>query len=136
MEKTEIQSLINKALEARESARCFISGFGVGAALLAENDVVYQGCNVEISGMSSSCCAERVAVFKAVSEGNQTFKAVAIVGGKMEVPLTKLCPPCGTCRQVMADFVDPKKFMIIMATDIDNYKTMTMEELLPFAYTK
>ena len=109
------------------------SHFAVGAALLAEDDQIFTGCNVENAGFSGTNCAERTAVFKAVSEGVRTFKAIAIVGGKDRKP-TGECAPCGVCRQVLREFVDPKEFVILLGTGPDDIHEYTLEELLPKSF--
>ena len=128
--------LIREALEAREFSFCPISGFAVGAALLGENENVYRGCNIECAGLTPSNCAERTAFFKAVSEGCLTFQAIAIVGGLKGQPLKDLCPPCGVCRQLMAQFVDHTTFKIILAADENNWEEHTLDELLPMAFVR
>ena len=87
--------LIRRALQAREHAYAPYSGFLVGAALMGKNGVIYEGCNVENAAYTPSNCAERTAFFKAVSQGEREFKAIAIVGGAKS-GIRKLCPPCGT----------------------------------------
>ena len=109
------------------------SHFAVGAALLAEDDQIFTGCNVENAGFSGTNCAERTAVFKAVSEGVRTFKAIAIVGGK-DRKATEECAPCGVCRQVLREFVDPKEFVILLGTGPDDIHEYTLEELLPKSF--
>ena len=97
-----IPELIHKAIAAREFAYAPYSNFCVGAALLTKSGKIYTGCNVENAGYSATNCAERTAFFKAVSEGEREFAAIAIVGGPRG-PLTEYCSPCGVCRQVMAE---------------------------------
>ena len=94
------KELIRQALEAREMAYAPYSGFKVGAALLTKEGRVYKGCNIENAGYTPTNCAERTAFFKAVSEGEREFSAIAIVGGKGDLP-TDYAYPCGVCRQVM-----------------------------------
>jgi cytidine deaminase len=122
--------LVKKALEARERAYTPYSNFKVGAALLAASGKVYLGCNIENSGFSGTNCAERTAIFKAVSEGEMKFTAIAVVGG-LAGPVTGFCAPCGVCRQVMAEFCDPDEFIIVLATSPDNIKTYKLRELIP-----
>ena len=104
--------LVNKAIEAREMAYTPYSNFKVGAALLTKQGKVYKGCNIESASYTPTNCAERTAFFKAVSEGEREFEAIAIVGGEKEVNKNelKLCPPCGVCRQVMMEFCNPEEF--------------------------
>lgn len=130
------KTLIREALKAREYSFSPISGFAVGAALLGENGTIYRGCNIECGGLTPSCCAERTAFFKAVSEGCLKFQAIAIAGGPKDRPLTEPCHPCGVCRQVMAQFCSPDAFQIIGAVDEDRWEEFTLRELLPMAFTR
>ncbi len=128
--------LIEFALEAREKSYSPYSRFAVGAALLCKNGKVFTGCNVENSGYSATNCAERTAIFKAVSEGETEFEKIAVVGGNKEdkIPVD-YCPPCGICRQVMREFCD-SDFEIIIAKNENEYKSVTLEELLPLSFDK
>jgi len=122
-------SLIEQSKIAREKAYVPYSNFQVGAALLAEDGTVYGGCNIENAGYSMTNCAERTAFFKAVSEGVKKFKAIAIVADT-DGP----CAPCGACRQVMAEFCDPK--MPVYLTNLKGaVQETTVDELLPFAFS-
>ena len=125
--------LLQYALQAREKSYSPYSGFRVGAALLGKSGKVYLGCNVENAAYSVTNCAERTALFKAVSEGETQFSAIAIVGGKGEEP-SELCAPCGVCRQVLAEFCTGD-FKIIMGTP-ENIKVCTLSELLPYSFGK
>lgn len=127
--------LIQLALQAREKAYCPYSGFAVGAALLCADGSVYGGCNIENSAFSPTNCAERTAFFKAVSEGKRAFVKIAVVGGAAEIFPENYCPPCGVCRQVMKEFCGAD-FEIIMAKAPDDYKSMTLAELLPAGFDK
>ena len=98
------EKLVALALEARERAYTPYSGFAVGAALLCADGSVYQGCNIENAAFGPTVCAERVAVFKAVSEGKRDFAAIAVAGGRAGQDVTGLFPPCGVCRQVLREF--------------------------------
>ncbi len=124
------RELIRLALEARQASYAPYSGFRVGAALLTKDGTVYTGCNIENAAYTPTNCAERTAFFKAVSEGEREFKAIAIVGGKGELPQDYVWP-CGVCRQVMAEFCNPKTFRIIAAVSEDEYMDKTLEELFP-----
>ena len=106
------EELIALAKEAMTRAYAPYSGFKVGAALLCQDGTVYQGCNIENAAFSPTVCAERTAIFKAVSEGKREFAAIAVCGGKDGV-ITGLFPPCGVCRQVMAEFC-PADFPIYL----------------------
>ena len=109
------------------------SNYKVGAALLTVDGEIYTGCNIENSGFSSTNCAERTAVFKAVSEGKRDFSAIAVVAVK-DGKVDKNCTPCGVCRQVLAEFCG-KDFKIIMG-EREELKVVTLGEILPFAFTK
>ena len=129
----DIQLLIKKAFEAQENCYTPYSHFNVGAALLGKNGVIYQGCNIENASYTPTNCAERTAFFKAVSEGQREFDAIAIVGNK-EGEAGEFCSPCGVCRQVMMEFCNPKEFKIYLAKDrnnFDDYIEYTLEEILP-----
>lgn len=125
--------LIKEAFLAREKSYSPYSNFSVGAALLASNGQIYQGCNIESASYTPTNCAERTAFFKAVSEGINSFEAIAIVGGKKEEPVD-FCSPCGVCRQVMMEFCDPKSFKVILAKSEEEYKEFTLEEILPLGF--
>lgn len=124
--------LILKAHDAREKSYSPYSHFCVGAALLTKNGKVYTGCNIENAAYSATNCAERTAIFKAVSEGERDFEAIAIVGGR-EGESAEFCTPCGVCRQVIAEFCQ-KDFKIILGNK-NKFQVYTLEELLPLAFT-
>lgn len=123
------ETLARQALEARKASYCPYSGFAVGAALLCGDGTVYTGCNIENAGYTATSCAERTAFFRAVSEGRRDFLAIAVAGGKAGEPPADFCPPCGVCRQVMAEFCGPD-FEIVL-TNGKELKKMTFGELLP-----
>lgn len=137
MNATWKRDLIEKAFAARKQAYAPYSRFAVGAALLTRNDKIYTGCNVENASFGATNCAERTAVFKAVSEGEKEFKAIAIVGGGADTPegelLADYAYPCGVCRQVLREFCD-KDLQILVAKSMKDYKEYTLEELLPFGF--
>lgn len=120
------KALIRKALDAQKMAYVPYSNFHVGAALLTEDDEIFTGCNIEISSYSPTICAERTAIFKAISEGHQKVKAIAIVG---DVNFTY---PCGVCRQVIREF--GKDALVIIANSEDDYKEYKLDELLPYSF--
>ena len=132
-----MEELIQKAMEAREKAYAPYSGFMVGAALQCADGTVYTGCNIENAAFSPTNCAERTAFFKAVSEGQQDFSAIVIVGNKADVKMGEgdYCAPCGVCRQVMAEFCNPETFRVILAKSPDDYKEFLLKELLPLGFT-
>jgi cytidine deaminase len=126
------EQLIEYAKSAMGNAYAPYSGYLVGAALLGESGKVYIGCNVENASFSATNCAERTAVFKAVSEGERKFSAVAVVGGK-NGKVTGFFPPCGVCRQVLAEFCSAD--MPVYLTDGAVVKTVTLGELLPHGFS-
>lgn len=130
--KQEYERLAGLALEARKHSHAPYSNFCVGAALLTREGKIYTGCNIENAAYTPSNCAERTAFFKAVSEGEQAFRAIAIAGGKREEKLPlPLCAPCGVCRQVMMEFCDPEQFQVILVRDRGDYQIFTLLQLLP-----
>lgn len=128
------RELIDIALEARQMAYTPYSHHKVGAALLTKDGRVYRGCNIESASYTPSNCAERTAFFKAVSEGEREFEAIAIVGGFEDSPVLRLCAPCGVCRQVMMEFCDPETFEIVLCDEKDELHTYKLEELLPLGF--
>lgn len=125
--------LVQTALAMRELSYCPYSHFAVGAALLGESGRVYTGCNIENAAYSPSCCAERTAFVKAVSEGERRFDSIAVAGGARGQPVQSLCPPCGVCRQEMREFCDPKRFRVLL-TDGKTSTAFLLEELLPESF--
>ena len=133
MEKILIEKLIKKAIEMLNFSYAPYSNFHVGAALLTSEGEIYTGCNIENAAYGPSNCAERTAIFKAVSEGKKEFETIAIVGGK-NGKIENFCPPCGVCRQVLAEFCK-KDFEIVLAKSTNEYKIMTLEQLLPESFS-
>ena len=128
MSKEQLASL---AIEAMKNAYSPYSGYKVGAALLCEDGTVYTGCNVENASFSATNCAERTAIFKAVSEGKKQFAAIAICGGKDGV-IEDVFPPCGVCRQVMREFCeDDFPIYLVGKEQVVSY---TLSELLPVSF--
>ncbi len=125
--------LMRLAISAREYAYAPYSEFRVGAALLGKSGKVYTGCNVENAGYSPTNCAERTALFKAISEGEREFDAIAVVGGKYET-IADFCAPCGVCRQALAEFCDDD-FRVVLGTP-ENIRVVSFAELLPFSFGK
>ena len=123
---TEISKLVSEAAKAAQKAHAKFSGFPVGAALLSTKDILYHGCNVESSSYGLSICAERVALFKALSEEDTTFKSIAIYAPKAD-----FCPPCGACRQLLYDYAPD---ITVILTDGRNHKVFSLKELLPEAF--
>ena len=124
--------LIGAAMDAMKSAYAPYSGFTVGAALLCEGGEVYTGCNVENASYGACNCAERTAVFKAVSEGKLKYKGIAVVGGKGG-SVRSFCAPCGICRQVMAEFAEEGFFVLLY--DGEKTEKIPLEQLLPHSFT-
>lgn len=135
-EKLILEKLIEEAEEARKFSYTPYSGFKVGAALLCGDGTIVRGCNIENAAYGPTNCAERTAIFKAVSEGKRQFAAIAIVGSKEGVkPEDRTyCSPCGVCRQVMREFVNPKEFQVVMAKYKGDYCVRTLEELMPMGF--
>ena len=126
--------LVKAAIEATKYAYVPYSNFKVGAAILAENGKIYTGCNIENASYSPTNCAERTAIFKAVSEGVTKFKKIAVVGGP-NGNLENYCPPCGVCRQVISEFAD-KDFELILGTSENTYAVYNFfQEVLPLSFT-
>lgn len=127
------KKLIQEAMLAREHAYTPYSHFQVGAALLTKSGKIYRGCNIENAGYTPSNCAERTAFFKAVSEGDLEFEAIAIVAGPEGGELV-FTAPCGVCRQVMMEFCDYESFRILLATDPETYQVFSLKDLLPYGF--
>lgn len=124
----EIKELVRLAIEAKEKMTYTpYSHFNVGAAVEMEDGSVYQGGNIEVVSYSPTLCAERTAIFKAVSEGHRNIKKIAITGDK------EYTFPCGVCRQVIREFADDS-VKIIIANSVDDYKEYTMDEILPNSF--
>ena len=125
--------LTQKAKEAMQSAYAPYSRFKVGAALLCKDGSIYTGCNIENAAFGPTNCAERTAFFKAVSEGEKDFAAIAIVGGPKDNPPADYCYPCGVCRQVMAEFCTDD-FVVIIGKTEDDYRVHSLSDVLPFTF--
>lgn len=124
----EYQYLVDRALEIKSLAYVPYSGLHVGAALLCEDGTVFTGINIENVSFGATNCAERTAIFKAVSEGKRKFTAIAVVSD-----MDELIYPCGICRQVIAEFRIP---VVIAGDKNGNYKVYKTEEILPYAFTE
>lgn len=125
------EELIGNAMAAMKNSYSPYSGFCVGAALLTKKGKVYTGCNIENSSYSVTNCAERTAIHTAISKGEREFAAIAIVGGK-NGRVESYCPPCGVCRQVLAEFCR-KDFKIYLYNGVE-IKVYTLDELLPESF--
>ncbi|ACL70002.1 cytidine deaminase [Halothermothrix orenii] len=128
MDKT-IKTLIKKAREAREKSYSPYSNFATGAAVLTKEGKIFTGCNIENASYGLTNCAERTAIFKAVSEGYTEFEALAVVADT-----TRPVPPCGACRQVIREFSPDMK--VIMGNLSGNTVETTAKELLPGAFNR
>ena len=123
----DIKTLAERAREAAKNAYAIYSNFHVGACLECEDGTLYTGHNIENASYGACMCAERVAIYKAVSEGKRKFKRIAIAG-----PDDRFTPPCGLCRQVMAEFVD-KDFEIILVRG-EETKRVLFGEMMPYVF--
>ena len=126
------KGLIKEAMEAKKMAYVPYSHFRVGAALLTKSGKVYTGCNIENAAYPATVCAERTAIFKAVSEGETQFESIAIVGG-INGEVKDYCAPCGVCRQVMREFCE-SEFRIVLTDSTGLIKECTLDELLPLSF--
>ncbi len=127
--KKEYKKLIKEAEKARKRAYTPYSKFQVGAAVLSVDGKIFTGCNIENASFGLAVCAERVAIFKAISEGSTKFEAIAVIGDT-----DKPCSPCGACRQVISEF--GKDIFLIMANLKGDVKVKKINELLPEAFSK
>ena len=126
------KELVLKAIESMKNSYSPYSNFKVGAALLTESGKVYTGCNIENVAFGPSICAERVAFFKAISEGEKNFSKIAVVGGKDGI-ISSSTPPCGVCRQVMREFCNDD-FEILIVRENGNYDKVLLKDLLPNSF--
>lgn len=131
--KEEKEQLFKAALMARKMAYAPYSCYTVGAALLTKEGKIYTGCNIENASYGAANCAERTAFFKAVSEGETAFLAIAVAGGKAGKAAETYAYPCGICRQVMQEFCD-KNFLIFVVKDSGEYEEHTLTEVLPYGF--
>ncbi len=138
-----IHLLIEEAEKARNMAYAPYSKYLVGAALVVPSGKIYTGCNVENASYGLTNCAERTAVYKAVSEGQRHIDAIAIVGGPLITeetegafkPSGEYAFPCGACRQVLSEFLpESGDIYIIVANGVDDYKVFTLSELIPYTF--
>jgi cytidine deaminase len=127
--KEEFEKLVKEAEKVRKKAYTPYSKFKVGAAVLSADGKIFTGCNIENASFGMSVCAERVAIFKAISEGSTEFEAIAVIGDT-----DKPCSPCGACRQVISEFSE--NILLIMANLKGDVKIKKIRELLPEAFGK
>ena len=123
-----IKELINKAIQAREKSYSPYSNFKVGASVMGESGKIYSGCNIENAAYSPTICAERVAIFKAISNGEREIKKIALIGST-----DSFTYPCGVCRQVMTEFASDD-FEIIVAKNIEEYVSYFLDDLMPNSF--
>lgn len=127
------KELFSEAIKAMESSYSPYSECSVGAALLTKSGKIYYGANIENAAFSPTVCAERVAFFKAISEGERDFTKIAVVGGKNKI-IKDIFAPCGVCRQVMSEFCN-KNFTVILGTSENDLKITSLGELLPLSFS-
>lgn len=125
------KKLIKEAIKARENAYCPYSNFKVGAAVLFEDGEIYTGCNIENASYGGTMCAERTAIFNAVSKGNKTLKAIALIGD-----VNSYTYPCGMCRQVISEFAEDENIKIYIVKNEEDYIVKTFGELMPGSFTR
>ena len=133
MEEMRIK-LGRAALDARQNAYCPYSHFAVGAAVLAKSGKIYAGCNIENATQGPGVCAERAALYKAVSEGEREFLAVAVAGGPEGREPDGFCPPCGVCRQALAEFC-AGEMPVILVKNSEETEVYRLKELFPLAFS-
>lgn len=133
MSEAKKRELIQKALEARNMAYAPYSHYQVGAALLTEDGSLYQGGNIENASYGATNCAERTAIFHAVSDGKRGIKVIAVAGGREGAEPADYAYPCGICRQVMQEF-GTEDLKLIVAKSVTDYKEYSLKELLPFGF--
>lgn len=127
------KELLSLAVNAMKKSYSPYSNCKVGAALRCKNGKIFTGTNIENASFSPTVCAERVAVFKAVSEGETEFSEIAVVGGK-DGKINGIFAPCGVCRQVLREFCDDD-FPIILGESENEFKKVTLKELLPLSFS-
>lgn len=130
-EPDKIMKLMVEATKQMEQAYAPYSQYTVGAALLDSEGNIFSGCNIENASYPAGICAERVAISKAISEGSREFEAIAIAGG-LRGDISKACPPCGICRQVLSELCPPDMPVILVKSD--GYECHALSELLPFSF--
>ena len=126
-------ALIQAAIDNQVNSYAPYSGFNVSAAVLTDSGKVYLGVNVENASFSVCVCAEHNAIDFAVGCGERKIIAIAIVGGS-NYSISDYCAPCGVCRQTMREFSNPEEMRVIMAKSTEDYKEMSLEELLPESF--
>ena len=127
------KELYGLAIDAMNYSYSPYSNCKVGAVLLSKNGKIFTGTNIENAAFGPTVCAERVAIFKAVSEGEKEFSKIAVVGGKDGI-INGIFAPCGVCRQVLREFCEDD-FTILLGETEDSFKTVTLKELLPLSFS-
>jgi cytidine deaminase len=127
--KIDLKKLIQAAAKAREGSVSPYSKFKVGAALLTKSGEIIGGANVESASYGLTCCAERIALFKALTDGKKNFTAIAIVAPVKNGPM-----PCGACRQLLAEYAPDAKVFVADSDDLKNVKKFTVQEMLPLPF--
>ena len=133
MNAIDREKLIQAAFDSLKNSYAPYSCFNVAAAVLTDSGKIYTGVNVENASYPCGICAERNAIFHAAACGERKIIACAVVGGK-NGEVTDYCPPCGVCRQVMREFCEPEKMTVVLAKSTDDYKEMTLAQLLPESF--
>jgi len=128
----DYKKLVEAAINARKMSYTPYSNFKVGAALLTKSGKTFTGCNIESAAYTPTNCAERTALFKAVSEGEREFLAIAVVGAPAEGE-SNFCYPCGVCRQMLKEFVSDD-FILVIAKSAEEYKVHKFGEILPYSF--
>jgi len=126
-----VRDLIREAINVRANSYSPYSEYQVGASVYTTDGIIYTGCNIENASFGGTVCAERVAIFKAISEGAKGFRAIAIVGSPKGRIINQFAYPCGICRQVMNEFAQSDSFVVIVAKSETEYRVFLLEELLP-----
>ena len=132
MDRLTKERLVAEAIAARQKSYCPYSHFAVGAALLTAEGRIYTGANIECASHTPTVCAERVAFFRAVHEGERRFVAIAVAGGGEDREVEFACAPCGVCRQVMAEFCDDA--FAVLLTDGKEIREYTLGQILPLRF--
>lgn len=127
------ETLIKRALEMVPNAYAPYSRFHVGAAILCESGNIYTGANMENAAFPCGICAESNAVSTAISRGERKIVAIAVAGGR-NGKITDYCAPCGVCRQTLREFCDPKQLTVLLAKSTEDYREMTLDDLLPMSF--
>lgn len=128
-----IKKLIGIAIDNIVYSYAPYSEFNVSAVLETTSGEIYTGVNIENAAYSPTNCAERTAVFKAVSEGHRSFSRIVVLGGSKS-NIVDFVTPCGVCRQVLVEFTNPEEFEVILAKSVEEYKVYKLSELLPYSF--